>query len=72
MIKNKSTNVRIYLSYDVNLIYGVKKSLCTKRCDGRHFIHVTLSENLQTTSGLSILMHDVISLPDATLYDKSG
>ena len=28
-------------------------------------------ENLQTTSGLSILLHGVISLPDATSYDKT-
>ena len=26
--------------------------------------------NLLTTSGLSILLHDVITLPDATSYDK--
>ena len=26
--------------------------------------------NLQNTSGLSILLHGVISLPDATSYDK--
>ena len=29
-----------------------------------------VSENLYTTSGLSILLHSVISLPDATSYDK--
>ena len=33
----------------------------------RHFI--TFRENLQTASGLSILMHGVSSLPDATSYD---
>ena len=27
-------------------------------------------ENLSTASGLSILLHGVISLPDATSYDK--
>ena len=31
---------------------------------------ITFPENLLTTSGLSILMHAVISLPDATPYDK--
>ena len=31
---------------------------------------VTFPENLQTTSGLSILYHDVISFLDATSYDK--
>ena len=42
-------------------------SLCTQRCYG---CPETLPENLQTTSGLSILLHGVISLPDATSYDK--
>ena len=28
--------------------------------------------NLRSTSGLSILLHDVISLTDATSYDKSA
>ena len=32
---------------------------------------MTLSENLSTTSGLSILMHGVILLPGITSYDKS-
>ena len=32
---------------------------------------ITFSENLLTTSGLSILMHDDISLPDATSCDKA-
>ena len=31
---------------------------------------ITFPENLQTTSGLSILLHGVISLPDATSYNK--
>ena len=31
---------------------------------------ITYPENLSTTSGLSILMHGVISLPDVTSYDK--
>ena len=29
-----------------------------------------IAENLQTTSGLSILLHGFISLPDAMPYDK--
>ena len=37
-------------------------SLCT-RCFGLH--------NVSRTSGLSILLHGVISLPDATSYDKN-
>ena len=36
-------------------------SLCTQRCYGRHNI---------STSVLQILLHGVISLPDATSYDK--
>ena len=31
---------------------------------------ITFPVNLKTTSGLSILLHGVISLPDATAYDK--
>ena len=31
---------------------------------------ITFPVNLLTTSGLSILLHGVVSLPDATLYDN--
>ena len=31
---------------------------------------ITFLENQQTTSGLSILLHGIISLPDVTSYDK--
>ena len=31
---------------------------------------ITFPDSLNTTSGLSILLHGVISLPDATSYDK--
>ena len=31
---------------------------------------ITFPENLKTTSGLSVLLHSVISLPDATSCDK--
>ena len=31
---------------------------------------ITFPVNLYTTSGLSILLHGVISLPDATSYDN--
>ena len=31
---------------------------------------IKFPENLLTTSGLSILLHVVLSLPDATSYDK--
>ena len=36
-------------------------SLCTQRCYGRHNV---------SRNGLQILLHGVISLPDATSYDK--
>ena len=36
-------------------------SLCTQRCYGRHNV---------STRGLQILLHGVISLSDATSYDK--
>ena len=35
-------------------------------------IDVIMFENLKTTSGLSILLHGVISLPDATSYDNDN
>ena len=38
---------------------------CTKHCYGRN----NVSRNLM--SGLQILLHGVISLPDATSYDKT-
>ena len=31
---------------------------------------ITFPKNLKTTSSVSILLHGVISLPDATSYDK--
>ena len=31
---------------------------------------ITFPGNLKTASGLSIILHGVISLPDATSYDK--
>ena len=31
---------------------------------------ITFRKNLKNTSGLSILLHGVISLPDVTSYDK--
>ena len=31
---------------------------------------ITFLEHLLTTSGSSILLHGVVSLPDATSYDK--
>ena len=65
-------NVRFYLSYDKyfeshfwrkNVII---LSLCTQRCYGRH----NVSRKSINDSGLHILLHGVISLPNATSYDK--
>ena len=38
-------------------------SLCAQRCHGHHNVS-------RKSSGLSILLHGVISLPDAMSYDK--
>ena len=48
----------------------LRKKSYTHCCYGRHFIQVLLPENLKTTSGLLILMHGVISIPDTTSCDK--
>ena len=66
-----STNVRFYLSYDIKITLKshfccknvIILSLCTQRCYGRHNVS-------RKSSGLSILLHGVISLPDAMSYDK--
>ena len=42
-------------------------SLCTQRCHERHNVS---RKFINQSSGLSILLHGVISLPDATSYDK--
>ena len=62
-------NVRFYLSYDIKITLKshfsrksvIILSLCTQRCYGRHNV---------SRNGLQILLHGVISLPDATSYDK--
>ena len=72
--KYRSTNVRFCLSYDFKIFlltrFGRDKRLDfainTQRCYGHHFIIIHVPENLFNTSGLSILMHGVYSLPDAT------
>ena len=43
-----------------------KNVIILSLCYGRHNVSV----NLYTTSGVSILLHGVISLPGATSYDK--
>ena len=46
--KSNNTGARMLDSIKITLkSYFLRiKSLCTKRCYGRHFIHVTLPENL--------------------------
>ena len=75
---NKSNNtrarmLRFYLSYDIRVT--LKPHFCRKRDNfvimyAALWTSLTFSLNLQTTSGLSILLHSVISLPDATSYNK--
>ena len=63
-----STNVRFYLSYDIKVIL---KSHSFGFC---HNFSVSLKASFHSvtrkSSGLSILIHGFISLPDATSYDK--
>ena len=72
----RATKVRLYLSYDIKITLKshfwhkkVRMLSFKQHCYGHHFITLPKSLN-QTTSGLLILMHDIISLPDATSYDK--
>ena len=55
-----------------NRIFGVKTSrvchLYTQRYNGRHYVKL---RNMTSTSGLSILMHGFIPLPDAKSCDKN-
>ena len=46
-----------------NHIFGMKRSYIMIPYNGLHY---AMLRNLQTTSGLPILLHGVISLPDAT------
>ena len=73
--------MRFYLSYDIKITLkshfcrknGIVLSLCKQHCYERHNVVmdvITFPENLETTSGLSIFLHGVISLPDATSYDN--
>ena len=62
------------LSYDIKIT--LKSHFCHKNVLFGHYGRnvvidvIPFPENLLTNSGLSILLHGVISLPDATLYDK--
>ena len=73
-VPNKSMNVRFYLSFDIKII--LKSHYCRKNVIIFHYVHnsvmdvITFPKNLQTTSGLLILLHGIISLPEATSYDN--
>ena len=68
-------NVRFYLSYDIKITLKshfcrkivIILSLCTQPCYGRHSdSRKSVNLNTLTTSGLSILLHGIISLQDVT------
>ena len=68
-----SMNLRFYLSYDIKST--LKSHFCHKKRHNFVIMYVVMDvisfpENLKTTSGLSILLHGVISLPDAKSYDN--
>ena len=60
-----------YLSYDIKIT--LKSHFCRKNVIICHYVRnvvmavITFPENLYTTSGLSVLLHGVISLLDATI-----
>ena len=74
---NKFNNTRArkldsiyHMTNTLNLISGVKTLYFCHYVLNVAMDVITFPVNLQTTSGLSILLHGVISLPDATSYDK--
>ena len=74
---NKFNNTRALI---LDSIYHMTKTLKSdfwrknviilQLCTQRFMDVIMFPVNLQTTSGLSILLHGVISLPDAMSYDK--
>ena len=66
--------VRFYLSYRIKIT--LKSLFWRKKLKFCHYVRnvvmdvITFPENQLTTSGLSILMHGVISLPGSTSYDR--
>ena len=71
-----STNVRFNLSEDIKITLKSQfwcenvKKLATYYETLYNVRHYIMLLNLYTTSGLSILLHGAISLPDATSCDK--
>ena len=73
---NKFNNARArmldYIYHMTNTLksdFWCKNVIILSLCTQRIMDVITSPVNRQTTSGLSILMHGVISLPDATSYD---
>ena len=54
------------MTLKLKITFGLKRSQCYNGC------LYEILRNLQTTSGLSILLHRVISLPDVTSCDTLG
>ena len=65
---NKRTRMKITMKSHFCLKNVIILSLCTQRSYGR----ITFPLNLLTTCGLSILLHGIISLPDATSCDNNS
>ena len=66
-------NVRFYLSYDVEInlkshFWSENVNILPNICDVVMGVISLCYRNLKTTSGLSILKHDHISLPDVMSY----
>ena len=71
---NKFNNTRARM-LDSDIKFTLKSHFCLKNVIILSLCNVimdviTFTENLKTTYGLSILLHGVISLPDATSYDN--
>ena len=74
---NKFNNTRARMLDSIyHMINALKSDIWHKTLFFCHYVRnvvmdvITFPVNLQTTSGLSILLHGVISLPDATSYDN--
>ena len=68
-------NIVLFLSYDITitlkfLFWHKKVQICHNVCTVVIDVIHKSYQNMSTTSGLSIIMHGVILLPDMTSYDK--
>ena len=60
--------VKFYISFDVKII--LKSHSCCKNVIISHFVGDIVLDFITVPENLSILLHDVIPLPDVTSYDK--